>query len=62
MLAFCAEWKYITTNGDREVKAVDLFAVCNGNICYHGGTLDLNTCKCNCSSAFTGDLCEESEF
>lgn len=31
---------------------------CNGKVCKNGGTLDIATCQCSCSSIYTGDVCE----
>ncbi|XP_033763728.1 cysteine-rich venom protein TEL1-like [Pecten maximus] len=31
---------------------------CAGKICNNFGTLDLNTCTCNCLKFYTGDTCE----
>ena len=31
---------------------------CSGKVCLYNGTLDLNTCQCQCSSYASGDQCE----
>jgi len=35
------------------------FLDCHGKVCLYNGTLDLNTCECQCSTYATGLQCEK---
>eukprot|EP00105_Crassostrea_gigas_P028320 XP_011449940.1 PREDICTED: uncharacterized protein LOC105344061 isoform X1 [Crassostrea gigas] len=32
---------------------------CGGKVCYNGGTLNLNTCQCECMNLYKGETCEQ---
>jgi hypothetical protein len=37
----------------------NFFADCQGKVCLYNGTLDLNTCECQCSTYADGSYCEK---
>ncbi len=43
------------------VKKLVLPVDCGGKLCYNGGTLDLETCTCQCDDLYKGDHCEKRE-
>ncbi|KAK7507515.1 hypothetical protein BaRGS_00001450, partial [Batillaria attramentaria] len=36
----------------------DRTIICNDKTCYNGGTLDTESCQCNCPDRYAGDTCE----
>lgn len=39
-----------------------LIADCGGKVCYNGGTLNLNTCQCECKNLYKGEMCEQRKW
>lgn len=39
-----------------------LIADCGGKVCYNGGTLNLNTCQCECMNLYKGETCEQRKL
>ncbi len=50
--------KFIILSFDLKLKYYFVLD-CQGKVCLYNGTLDLNTCECQCSTYASGSQCEK---